>query len=66
VEAPKTGQLSNSFMIRMKVENEVPVNYYAVACWELSDEEFINEEYFKDYITDLTNQLAVDVEVSFN
>jgi len=66
VEAPKTGQLSNSFMIRMKVENEVPVNYYAVACWELSDEQFINEEYFKDYITDLTNQLAVDVEVSFN
>ncbi len=65
VEAPKTGQLSNSFMARLKVENEVPVNYYAVACWELSDEQFINEEYFKDYITDLTNQLAVDVEVSF-
>ncbi len=66
MEAPKTGQLSNTFLARLKVENEKPVNYYAVACWEISDERFIDEEYFKNYVTDLTNQLAVDIEVSFN
>ena len=63
-EAPKSGQLSNSYLAKLKVENEVPVKYYAVAGWELSDERFKDPTFFKEYVTDLTRQLSAEVEVT--
>jgi hypothetical protein len=62
-EAPKTGQLSNTFLAKLKIENNKPVTYYAVACWELSDEGFTLRKYFEDYIKNLVDQLAADVKV---
>jgi hypothetical protein len=64
MEAPKTGRVSNTFLARLKVENNKPVTYYAVGCWELSDKGFTDKEYFENYIMNLTNQLAADVQVS--
>ena len=64
MEVPKTGQLSNTFLAKLKIENDKPVNYYAVACWELSDKGFVNREYFQNYLKNLASQLAAEVQVS--
>jgi len=64
MEAPKTGQLSNTFLARFKIENDKPLDYFAVACWELSDEGFVNREYFQNYVKNLASQLAAEVQVS--
>lgn len=66
IEAPKTGNLSNTFLARLKIEENQPVSYYAIAAWELSDKRFVDEDYFVNYLKELTNQLAVEVEVRIN
>lgn len=63
-EAPKTGKFSNTFFGKLKVENDKPVTYYAVGCWELSDEQFKDPGYFENYVTNLAKQLAADVKVT--
>jgi hypothetical protein len=63
-EAPKSGKLSNTFLAVLKVENNKPITYYAAAGWELSDERFKDVAYFKEYITNLAEQLSVVIEVS--
>ena len=63
IEAPKTGQLSNTFLAKLKIENDKPLTYYAVGCWELSDEGFVDREYFLKYLKNLSMQLAAKVQV---
>lgn len=62
-EAPKTGQLTNTFLAKLKVENHKPVTYYAAAGWELADDRFKTAEGFKSYITNLVEQLSAQVLV---
>ena len=64
MEAPKTGQLSNTFLARFKIENDKPLNYFAIGCWELSDKGFTDKEYFENYLKNLASQLAAEVQVS--
>ena len=61
--APQSGQLSNSFLAKLKVENDMPVTYYAAAGWEISDERFKDPAYFKSYIENLVQQLSAKIEV---
>ncbi|MBN2013491.1 DUF4861 domain-containing protein [candidate division KSB1 bacterium] len=63
-EAPKQGPLSNTFLARLKVENNKPVAYYAAAGWELSDERFKDPVFFRDYIENLAQQLSAHVDVT--
>lgn len=63
-EAPKTGQLSNTFLAKLKAENDKPVTYYAAAGWELSDEGFKDPVYFRNYLENLVKQLSAGVEVA--
>lgn len=63
MEAPKTGRVSNTYLAKLKVENETPISYFAVACWELSDQGFVDRRYFENYLKTLTNQLSVEVQV---
>lgn len=63
-EAPETGQLSKSFLAKLKVEDEKPVTYYAVAGWELSDQGFKDPDFFKSYLENLVSQLSANVEVT--
>lgn len=63
IEAPKTGELSNTFLAKLNVKNNKPVTYYAVAGWEMSDERFKDPEYFRKYVKDLVKQLSAKVEV---
>jgi len=62
-EAPKEGVFSNSFYGKSKIEEGKPVTYYAVGGWELSDEGFIDPDYFEAYVIGLANQLSVEVEI---
>ena len=64
LEAPEYGKLSQTFLAKMNVKNLETINYYAVACWELSDPNFKDEAYFKKYLINLTNQLSAKVLVS--
>ncbi|KJD34743.1 hypothetical protein PK35_03060 [Tamlana nanhaiensis] len=63
VEAPESGQLTQTILARLNIENDVPISYYAVACWELKDPKFKNEAYFANYVKDLTNQLSAEIDV---
>jgi hypothetical protein len=62
-DAPKKGQLSTSFMARLKITNNQPVNYFAVAGWELSDKGFKDAPYFQKYVLDLVKQVSAPIEV---
>ena len=66
MEAPKTGRLSTSFLAKLKIENNQPISYYAVACWELSDKGFSDQAYFERYLEDLVAQLAAEVQISIH
>jgi hypothetical protein len=56
--------IDHTFYARMDIDNEDPLKYYAVACWELSNENFTDPVYFENYVVDLAQQLAVDVVVT--
>ncbi|GAB3647026.1 hypothetical protein GCM10028791_08270 [Echinicola sediminis] len=58
-EAPKTGQLTNSFLAKVEIEEGKSLDYYVVAAWELADLGFREEEYFKNYLKNLGSQLSV-------
>jgi hypothetical protein len=66
MEAPKTGSLSTTFLAKLKIENNKPVDYYAVAAWELSDKQFQDSAYFTKYVTNLTEQLTAEIKVTIN
>lgn len=64
IEAPKTGQLTDSYLAKMKIVENTSVRYYAVAGWELSaDKNFKTSQDFTNYVTHLAQQLAVEITV---
>lgn len=65
IEAPKAGQLTDSYLAKMKIVENTSIRYYAVAGWELSaDKNFKDANYFTDYVTNLAKQLAVEITVA--
>ncbi|KUJ63559.1 hypothetical protein AR687_02405 [Flavobacteriaceae bacterium CRH] len=67
IEAPKTGQLTDSFLIKLSVKNNKEVSYYPIAGWELSaDKNFKDSAYFTTYVTTLAKQLSVKIKVEVN
>ena len=63
-EAPKEGKYSKTFYGKLRLEENIPITYYAVGCWELNDERFKDPIFFEAYVTNLANQLATDVNVT--
>lgn len=63
LEAPKSGRLSNTYLAKLSIKEKQPISYYAVAAWELSDEDFQDEENFKSYLQHLSQQLEADLIV---
>lgn len=64
IEAPKTGQLTDSYLAKMKIVDNTSVRYYAVAGWELSaDKNFKTSQDFTNYVTHLAQQLAIEITV---
>ena len=63
MEAPKTGNISTTYLGKLKLQNNKPLTYFAVAGWELSDAGFSDAAYFKNYVTDLVHQLTATVAV---
>lgn len=67
IEAPKKGQLTDSYLAKFKIENNKPISYYAVATWELSaDQNFKEANYFTDYVTNLAKQLSATIKIQIN
>ena len=67
IEAPKTGKLTNSYLIKLNVKNNQPISYYPIAGWELSaDKNFIDAAYFSNYVTTLAKQLSVKIDVEIS
>jgi hypothetical protein len=64
IEAPKSGQLSNSFLAKLKVENNKAVTYYAAAGWEMSEERFKDADFFRTYVENLVQQLTAKINVT--
>ncbi|WP_163407411.1 DUF4861 family protein [Flavobacterium ajazii] len=63
-EAPKTGKLTNSYLIKVDTKNNQPISYYPIAGWELSaDENFKDSVYFSNYVTTLAKQLSARITV---
>jgi hypothetical protein len=63
IEAPRKGKVSNTFLAKLET-GKSPVNYYAVAAWELSEPGFKDENYFKQYVEKLVRQLSVEVQIT--
>ncbi|MFV5691995.1 DUF4861 domain-containing protein [Flavobacterium sp. LT1R49] len=67
MEAPKKGQLTDSYLAKFKIENNEPISYYAVAAWELSaDKNFKDSDYFNNYVINLAKQLSTEITVKIN
>ena len=67
IEAPKTGKLTNSYLIKLNVKNNQPISYYPIAGWELSaDKNFKDAVYFSNYVTTLAKQLSVKIDVEIS
>jgi len=64
IAAPKKGQLATSFLVRLKISDNQPVNYYSVAGWELSDPGFRDAAYFQKYVLNLANQISAPITVT--
>ncbi len=62
--APKEGQLTDSYLAKLRVENGESISYYGIAGWELSqDPNFKDPAHFTDYVTNLASQLSSEVVV---
>jgi len=67
IEAPKTGKLTDSYLIKVNTKNNQPISYYPIAGWELSaDKNFKDSAYFTNYVTNLAKQLSAKITVSLN
>jgi len=64
MKAPETGNICSTYLAELKINNDIAVNYFAVACWELSDEGFTKSDYFQEYVKDLVRQLETEVKVT--
>ncbi|MFD3003560.1 DUF4861 domain-containing protein [Pontibacter toksunensis] len=63
MEAPASGKLAQAYFAKMKAQENQPVTYYAVGGWEGSNEAFKDPASFRNYVQDLTRQLAAEVDV---
>ncbi|GAB3537673.1 hypothetical protein GCM10027443_31100 [Pontibacter brevis] len=63
MEAPASGKLAQAHFAKMKPQENQPITYYAVGGWEVSDAAFKDSASFRNYVQDLTRQLAAEVDV---
>lgn len=64
IEAPQEGNVTDSYLAKMKTVNNEPIEYYAIGAWELSDEGFREAAYFEQYLRDLVSEIQVDIQVN--
>ncbi len=64
IEAPQEGNLTDSFLAKIKVENDSPVSYFAIAGWEESPDEYFDDPAsFKDYVVNQVKQISAEIDV---
>lgn len=47
---PTTDPINNTLLVKMKVQNDNPVKFRFYSCWELSDKNFADENYFIQFL----------------
>jgi hypothetical protein len=47
---PTNDPINNSLLVKMKVQNDHPVNFRFYSCWELSDKNFADENHFLQFL----------------
>ncbi|WP_308199362.1 DUF4861 family protein [Chitinophaga sedimenti] len=62
IKAPAGRQLTSCYLAKMSITDK-PVEYYAVAAWELS-EKFADSAYFRQYVLNLGKQVSAEVKVT--
>ncbi len=67
IEAPEEGDLTDSFLAKIEVENNSPVSYYALAGWEESPDKYFDDPVsFKDYVINQVKQISAEIDVEIN
>lgn len=66
INAPEEGSVSKTILAELKISNGTPLSYYAIAGWELSDPKFIDESYFKTYVTNVADMLSTELKIELN
>lgn len=66
MEAPAKGRIATTYLAKIAATDNTPVSYYALACWELRDSGFKNEQYFEAYLQQFVKQLSSDVTLTIN
>jgi hypothetical protein len=62
-EAPETGNITNTFLAKLKIKNNEPISYFTIGCWELSDPGFTDKIYFENYLKQLTDELSAEIKI---
>jgi Domain of unknown function (DUF4861) len=62
-KAPDNGSFSNTYFAKLKAQNDTPITYYAVGCWELANPAFKTEDGFVNYLNSFVEQLNATVRV---
>ncbi len=65
-ESPTKGPVALTYYAKMSLSANVPLTYYAVGGWELSDPGFLDVAYFKRYLQTFIRQLTTPVTVTFS
>jgi len=64
IEAPQQGNLTDSFLAKIMVENDSPVSYFAIAGWEESPDKYFDDPAsFKDYVVNQVKQISADIDL---
>ncbi|WP_295118601.1 DUF4861 family protein [uncultured Chitinophaga sp.] len=63
IKAPQGNKLTSCYLAKMKITGQ-PLDYYAVAGWELSDKGFADSAYFRQYVINLGKQIDAEVKVT--
>ncbi len=62
-KSPDAGAFASSYFAKLKPVSAKPITYYSVACWELSDVRFKNEEFFVTYLKSFIDKITATVQV---
>ncbi|WP_437922173.1 DUF4861 domain-containing protein [Sphingobacterium sp. LRF_L2] len=66
IEAPAKGRIATSYLAKLSLQDNQPLSYYALACWELRDPQFRSEKYFEEYLREFVGQISANVTISIH
>ena len=66
-EAPKTGKgITTTWCVRLKPDKQNTYRYHCCAAWELTDERFLNRDFYLETIRNYAKELSEKLRVEIN